>query len=278
MANVVYNKVIGLNDKVLKKYLINKDGNVDFNILIRMPEELNITRGSGSIPTSKGAKYVSEITKAEEKEHEPIYNMLKKALEELGDTTQQEFVSYCLQDSNIFNSIVDINGFSNPYKKDHVTTYIQGFYNLKKYGYKDWYDFCIDKWGCKWNADDTDIYESVISFETPWSSPDRIFTELSKHVPVRVMSCDEFGNFGDITDYIDGEATIVLDDSDAVYDYMFNNDELYVYDDNGDTIEDPTNPLYVQRLKEYEVNYEKVSKLFNKEDFMLSCQKINTCI
>ena len=274
MANVVYNKVIGLSDKVLKKYLINKDGNVDFNILIPMPEELNITCGSGSIPTSKGAKYASEITKTEEKEHEPIYNMLKKVLEELGATTQQDFVNYCLQDNNIFNSIVDINGFSNPYKKDHVTTYLQGFYNLEKYGYKDWYDFRIDKWGCKWNADNTDIYESVISFETPWGSPDEIFIELSKHIPIRVMSCDEFGNFGDITDYIDGEVTTVLDDSSAVYDYMFNNsDNLCVHDNKGDIIEDTTNPLYVQRLKEYKENYEKVNRLFNKEDFISSCQK-----
>ena len=271
MANVVYNKVIGLSDKLIKKYLVNENGKVDFNILIPMPEELDIICGSGSIPTSKGVKYASDSTKAEEKENEPIYNTLKKALEESGAATQQEFVNYCLQDNNIFNSIVDINGFSKLYK-DEVTTYLQGFYNLEKYGYKDWYDFRIDKWGCKWNADNTDIYESVISFETPWGSPDGIFIELSKHVPIRVMSCDEFGNFGDIIDYIDGEATTVLEDSDAVYDYMFNNDELYVYDDNGDTIEDPTNPLYVQRLEEYKENYEKVNKLFNKEDFVLSCQ------
>ena len=274
MANVVHNKVIGLSDKVLKKYLINKDGNVDFNILIPMPEELNIACGSGSIPTSKGAKYASEITKAEEKENEPIYNMLKKVLEELGATNQQDFVNYCLQDNNIFNSIVDINGFSKPYKDEHVTTYLQGFYNLEKYGYKDWYDFRIDKWGCKWNADNTDIYESVISFETPWGSPDEIFIELSKHIPIRVMSCDEFGNFGDITDYIDGEVTTVLDDSSAVYDYMFNNsDNLCVHDNKDDIIEDTTNPLYVQRLKEYKENYEKVNRLFNKEDFISSCQK-----
>ena len=272
MANVVYNKVIGLSDKLIKKYLVNENGKVDFNILIPMPKELDIICGSGSIPTSKGAKYASDSTKAQEKENEPIYNTLKKALEESGAATQQEFVNYCLQDNNIFNSIADINGFSKPCKDEHITTYLQGFYNLEKYGYKDWYDFRIDKWGCKWNADSTVVYGGIISFETPWGSPDGIFIELSKHIPIRVMSCDEFGNFGDIIDYIDGEATTVLEDSDAVYDYMFNNDELYVYDDNGDTIEDPTNPLYVQRLKEYEVNYEKVSRLFNKEDFMLSCQ------
>lgn len=271
MANVVYNKVIGLSDKVLEKYLINTDGEVDFNILIPMPEELNITCGSGSIPTSKGAFGYTFSTKAKEREHEPIYNMLKKALEESGATTQQEFVNYCLQDSNIFNSIVDINGFCEGYKRTNTTTYIQGFYNLEKYGYKDWYDFRIDKWGCKWNANNTDVCSNIISFETPWSSPDGIFIELSKHVPIRVVSCDEFGNFGDITDYVDGEAYTVLDDSDAVYDYMITCDELYAYDKNGDIIEDTTNPLYVQRLKEYERNYKKVSMLFNREDFMLSC-------
>lgn len=277
MANVVYNKVIGLSDKVLKKYLINENGEVDFNILIPMPKELNITYGSGSIPTSKGVKYVSESTKAEEKEHEPIYNMLKKALKKSGATTQQEFVNYCLQGNNIFNNIVSISDFRGPYKEGRVTTYIQGFYNLEKYGYKDWYDFCIDKWGCKWNANNTDVYSNIISFETPWSSPDGIFIELSKHVPIRVVSCDEFGNFGNITDYVDGEACTVLDDSDAVYDYMITCDELYAYDKNGDIIEDTTNPLYVQRLKEYERNYKKVSMLFNKEISYYHV-KINTCI
>ena len=50
--------------------------------------------------------------------------------------------------------------------------------NLKLYGYKHWYDFCVGEWGCKWDIrtldDDSfklDGNAVTIFFDTPWSPP-----------------------------------------------------------------------------------------------------------
>lgn len=58
--------------------------------------------------------------------------------------------------------------------------------NLKKYGYKDWYDFCIGEWGTKWDARNVDEDEPytiegnavTMSFDTAWSPPMEIYYAL----------------------------------------------------------------------------------------------------
>jgi len=58
--------------------------------------------------------------------------------------------------------------------------------NLKTYGYKDWYDFCIGEWGTKWDARTSDIDEPfdiygnevTIYFDTAWSPPMGIYSAL----------------------------------------------------------------------------------------------------
>ena len=47
--------------------------------------------------------------------------------------------------------------------------------NIKKYGFKSWYDWRCHNWGCKWNACDTEIFELTdtyadIEFQTPWNA------------------------------------------------------------------------------------------------------------
>jgi hypothetical protein len=48
--------------------------------------------------------------------------------------------------------------------------------NLETYGYKTWYDFCINEWGTKWDINGGDIsHETDTSltmyFDTAWSPP-----------------------------------------------------------------------------------------------------------
>ena len=53
---------------------------------------------------------------------------------------------------------------------------------LSEYGATNWYDWCIDHWGTKWNAKQTILsqYNNHIMFEfdTAWSPPEPIFQEL----------------------------------------------------------------------------------------------------
>lgn len=61
--------------------------------------------------------------------------------------------------------------------------------NIEKYGYKDWYDWRCDKWGCKWNAEIISVLVSegelgiMIDFYTPWAPPIPIYEALSKKFP-----------------------------------------------------------------------------------------------
>ena len=55
--------------------------------------------------------------------------------------------------------------------------------NLKQYGYKNWYDFCVNEWGTKWDLCDVQVNriddETVsLSFETAWSPPIEAYEKL----------------------------------------------------------------------------------------------------
>lgn len=60
--------------------------------------------------------------------------------------------------------------------------------NLKAYGYKNWYDFCLGEWGTKWDARtcDNDVpytllgNEVTIFFDTAWSPPMQIYYALEE--------------------------------------------------------------------------------------------------
>lgn len=69
------------------------------------------------------------------------------------------------------------------------------FENWKNYGTNDWYDWNVDRWGTKWDASDVEVGEPAISqsdpdscsvhieFQTAWSMPGGIFSELIKRHP-----------------------------------------------------------------------------------------------
>ena len=55
--------------------------------------------------------------------------------------------------------------------------------NLAKYGYKNWYDYCVNEWGTKWDLCDVQVNrvddETVtLSFETAWSPPIEAYEKL----------------------------------------------------------------------------------------------------
>jgi hypothetical protein len=62
--------------------------------------------------------------------------------------------------------------------------------NIEKHGFETWYDFCIEKWGTKWNASHAMLGEptekdkdAYYEFNTAWASPDAIIKAMSKAYP-----------------------------------------------------------------------------------------------
>jgi len=56
--------------------------------------------------------------------------------------------------------------------------------NLKHFGYKNWYDFCVNEWGVKWDVNDGDImtdseHSIKFAFMSPWGPPTQAYEKLS---------------------------------------------------------------------------------------------------
>jgi hypothetical protein len=52
--------------------------------------------------------------------------------------------------------------------------------NIAKYGFPDWYGWCVANWGTKWDArvvefDDFNPNETYVMFDTAWSPPENFF-------------------------------------------------------------------------------------------------------
>ena len=55
--------------------------------------------------------------------------------------------------------------------------------NLDNFGYANWYDWCIDNWGTKWNSCDIEIGlgdSTEVSFSTAWSCPCLILEKFAE--------------------------------------------------------------------------------------------------
>jgi hypothetical protein len=85
----------------------------------------------------------------------------------------------------------------------------------KKYGYPDWYEWRLANWGVKWNVNpyldgQSNDGELIFSFDTAWSTPDGVLSELSKKYPdiTIVNNCnEEAGFFAGKIIYKNGEVT-----------------------------------------------------------------------
>lgn len=204
MPNYVINKVTCDDMDELKKLLLNKDENVDFNIVIPRPEELDITSGSHSYDIPSRYFHTEEAERKLAKQRRIIGNVLEILYN--NTMTQKEFVKTVMADEKLIKKIKAFKGWYSrksknikyAMKKKELTetleNYIKGFFNIKRYGERDWYDWSIKNWGTKWNAGDTVVYSDFIEFQTAWSTPIPVFVELSKrlkNVEINVDYADE---------------------------------------------------------------------------------------
>ena len=229
MPNWVQQRVVAREPQILKKFLVNEDGEVDFNMAIPKPKDLEIMSGSYSYETPSRYGFFAEETKKKLQEQMPIEKEFKAIY---NDTiTQDEFFNKVMANEKLLKKIREFKGWSlrktalNPYsmKKSAIleayNCYIRGFFNLQRYGERDWYEWSITNWGTKWNASDGFVNaDGSIEFQTAWSMPEPIFREISKHTPLRVVYADEdMGNNCGMEDYFyqDGESHMerIMDES-----------------------------------------------------------------
>ena len=71
---------------------------------------------------------------------------------------------------------------------DQIALEAQEKRNLEKYGASNWYDFCVARWGTKWDVDPYDPEDVKIDehgqvefgFDSAWSPPMGIYEEMTR--------------------------------------------------------------------------------------------------
>lgn len=212
MPNWVRNIVTSDDWELLKEKFTTKGENgeltVDFNLVIPVSEDLNITSGNYEWKTKS---FFNEelITK----QNTRLKPMLDIAYDE--NLTQEEFVKKVLKAITIksIQELYDIRLSTDEQVKGAVENILKGYYNLQKYGYVNWYEAHNALWDTKWNACDCEIDDDLqrITFDTAWAMPFNVYSELSKNVNITVAFANEDlgSNYG-IIEFNDGIGCNIL--------------------------------------------------------------------
>ena len=166
----------------------NGDYSADFERLAPIhPDLLKTLSGSGSYRTDDIRGFFEEQLKFQNEVANPIFEEL------YNDTiTRSEFVEASVKalykDKDITDLVTKILGCL-----ENVQTFIEGYFNLQRYGFVDWYEARCALWGTKWDACNVFVNENarVISFQTAWSTPVGIIKKLNKFMPLTVSYADE---------------------------------------------------------------------------------------
>lgn len=164
-----------------KKLALDKNGNIDFNILIPRPKDLDITAGSYEWCIDKYGFGKEKETKQN--------TLLKPVLDKLynENLSQDEFVKLAYT-NEVFKIAKEVYYLE---KKSYLDNILRGYYNLRKYSYANWYDWSCNKWGTKWNASETYSSNNRFTFDTAWNTPIEWLLELSKHIDFKGSFADE---------------------------------------------------------------------------------------
>ena len=188
MPNWTTNKVVCSKEIALKVLGKENDEDIfDFNKLIPMPKELDLT--SGSIEYRAICYYYNSLNKSDKlklrnmlKNKEVFFygNYLNKYKDRLKATKKdlEEYNTKFMNNKDNFDNTTKFNSLYELGKR-----YIE---NIKDYNYANWFDWCNVNWGTKWNSCDNQVFideetgDYNFVFETAWSVPYEIVKEYSK--------------------------------------------------------------------------------------------------
>ena len=178
MPNWVKNIVKTDKDVIadIKSKYFNEEG-LDFNKIIPMPKDLDITSGGSGEDglmilffesnNDEEKKQINQVYRSLNCFHDDIY-LHPRFLRLLKDYGK-------IKEDSLYKSL-----------KEMGTKYLE---NYKKYGYANWYNWCCDKWGTKWNSSGCRSNEEMIIFETAWEFPGRVISKLSEKYPDAIFKC-----------------------------------------------------------------------------------------
>lgn len=225
MPNWVHNIVIPKDYEKFSKYVKSKDSDFDFNRICPRPASLNITSPSRYVDNSRG--FFNDKNRAifQKNRLDPILNNL------YSDTiTCENFVKLAKEFCKSINldqeicKVYEVKDESMDIINSKVNYYeeiFMAYFNLRRYGFVDWYNWSVTKWGTKWNASDAMSYHGILTFDTAWSTPSGIWSDLAKKFDFVVLYADE--------DIGSNCGAIVAENGEEEYHRPSNDDISYVY-------------------------------------------------
>ena len=179
---------------------------VDFNLVIPMPEDMNIE--------ANGRLWITRDNPMKEKQDRILEPLLSKVFKPY--MTQHEFIENAIpivgMKKSVFQEVYNCNSSD----VSVFTNTLASYYNQRKYGFTSWYKWCIKNWGTKWNAYLSDVSNDYteLTFDTAWTIPEPVFIEISKKCPIYVVYAGEdMGEGYGIVKYENGNNEIILDNS-----------------------------------------------------------------
>ena len=199
MPNWTRNMLIVGSDKKMAELVkshcpVDKESGLpemDFNTIRKMPEDLSIEYGSRSHDGLRllFTKLNPEVGYyGEEKDKLPPDAYL---------ALQSEMSDHCWSDDLKPLSKEELERFKTKYKDGLPKVEQLGrqcVANAKKFGAMNWYEWCIQNWGTKWNATDTCVEGSEMTFDTAWDPAVPAIVELSRQhpeMPMALLFADE---------------------------------------------------------------------------------------
>ena len=234
-----------------------KCNSIDFNKLIKMPDELLIEESSSM---QRGLKlYLTKISP-----HVDYYGDRSEKLDE--NMFDEIYVLAKIREGFCESSFIyDKESIKQLFDKEEESVLLEkgkaAFDNLIKYGHCTWYSWRIDNWNTKWNAYDFSKFQNnTIEFSTAWDPPIPVIKALSDKyhgLTINHFFTDEsLGyNTGHIT-YKDGNISmfeLCQDGSKRAIDLS-----LYIYHDtpmNSGIIQSFDNSTYLPFNEEYDLGY-----------------------
>ena len=184
-----------------KKGLLNEAEDFDYDKLIPIPTGLIDTVAGGVIAECVALYILKKTTKKhlfevlEEEHWLPLYLDIRSR-----DTKAviEEKLRDRIGKPEMFNS--DYRADPKP-DRDPVEVG-EYYYNLyQETGYLDWYHWCCNHWGVKWNACDCDFNGDTLYFDSPWGYPEPIYQKLCETFPdeqIKFRWFEEQGYWGEL--------------------------------------------------------------------------------
>lgn len=233
VKTIVKTKPETLKD-IMNKY--SEDNEFSFNKVIPMPKDLEIEAGSRG---EQGLMFLFA-----DSNDDLLKIKINKAFKDLN-----LFHPDIYRDSR-FEKIEDnLEKYRNDSEfKECIELGKKYISNFEKYGHCNWYEWCVENWGTKWDVSSFQRSKDTMIYQTAWGFAGDVILKLSEKYPDSIFEC-KFAN----EDHGDTSGVVSIQNGDVIAErYDLSEDEI---EDIWNTYIDDSGQEKLYENEELEIDY-----------------------